>query len=257
MDKMVHSKLRVGLPAIAVAAVLGLTSAPASANIILDSSITALGQGFGANPRLLTVQESGAQTTTESGCVSFTGATGANACDKHDATFQPNGVIPVGGSENNGPNQNNVGILSSVGITSAGQIVITYNPSETGANPGSTITDLTIKFFSSNGTEVISVDNASPLVFGNTGTNLGNGGVGFALVLDATEAAAVNAACGANLAGCTTIALESTITGIDDGPDSFALFSRSQVVPEPASLAIFGSALAGLGLLRRFRRKKV
>src|SRR5205823_3053419 len=46
---------------------------------------------------------------TESGCVSFTGAIGAGACDGHDATFAPNGVIPVGGFENNGPNQNNVG----------------------------------------------------------------------------------------------------------------------------------------------------
>src|SRR5438045_9648887 len=114
---------RFGFAALAAAAVLGLTAVTASANIIVDQSITALGQGFGANPRLLTVQESGAQTTTESGCVSFTSATGANACDHHDATFQPNGVIPDGGSENNGPNKNNVGILSPLAITTPTQIV--------------------------------------------------------------------------------------------------------------------------------------
>src|SRR5438874_1607084 len=255
MDEMAHSKFRFGLSAIAVAAVLGLTTAPASADIIFDSSITALGQGFGANPRLLTVQVSSDPNLngTESGCVGFTGAAGAAQCAGTDASINPNGVIDVGGKETSNGNdiKNNSALLSASNITNANQIILVYNPSETGSNPGTTIEDITIRFFNSSGTLITSVDNLSPLVFADTGVNLGNGGVGFALDITAAEAAAINTACGGSVgtgSNCTTIALETTILNADDGPDSFLLFNRAAVVPEPASLAIFGAALAGLGL---------
>ena len=69
----------------------------------------------------------------------------------------------------------------------------------------SDIEDITLKFYNAANQLIISIDGgcgtactgtaSDPLYFGDTGTNLGNGGVGFVLQLDATQAAAVNAAC--------------------------------------------------------------
>jgi hypothetical protein len=153
-----------------------------------------------------------------------------------------------------------------LGITDANQIRINYNPSQTGASPQTDILDLTLKFYDSNHNLLISIDGgcgtncnndptADPLYFADTGVNLGNGGVGFILMLDATQANAVNNACGLNLAKCLDVTAETQIEFSNDGPDSFTLFSSDlAIVPEPGSLALFGTALAGLGFARRRRR---
>ena len=266
------------------AVLLALGASPAAADIIIDTSIDASGQGFGAVQRLLTVEQTGSDKTnpkgTEMACdanvggsLSTNGCLGADASSPNNGYFTPNSADAV-----NGP-KNSLADLS--GFTNADQIVIVYNPSQEG-NKGGTATDiqdLTLKFYDSNNNLVIAVDGgcgdsctnsaADPLYFADTGVNLGNGGTGFALVLDATQAALVNAACGAQLLGCTTLAAETTILLANDGPDSFTLANINdlcdpnipgdcptpQNVPEPITLSLFGAGLAGaVGLFRR--RKK-
>jgi hypothetical protein len=244
---------RLGVPLIAVTALILGAASPASASLIYDETIVVTAQGFGAAPRILTVQTTG----TESGCGANVGGslvTGASAC-QGDATIAPNGVVNTGGDEaTGGDNKFSIVDLGDVGVSSADQIALIYNPSQTGSDPTTNITDVTLKFYDSNNTLVASVDNAETLTFGVV--NPGNGGAGFTLVLDDTQAAQIDALLG-DLSNYT-VALEATITNSNDGPDSFRLTSiegATTPVPEPGTIALFGSGLLAAGLVGRRQRR--
>jgi hypothetical protein len=265
--------------AAAAALVFAFASPPATADIIKSASVSTLAQGFGSVPRLLTVMANG----TEFACDSPTAGGLSQSCAAPpagaDATFQPNGLIngTVGSDGTQSPasdsNKNNIVSLSGIGVTNANQILISYNPSQQGGNQASDIQDLTLKFYDANNNLIISVDGgcgtkanclgtaSDPLLFNTTGTNQGNGGVGFILVLDQTQATQVNSQCGLLTANpiCTKVAGETTIALANDGPDSFTLFSSA--VPAPLVghgllvLLAVGGVLFGSKLLERSKRR--
>jgi hypothetical protein len=121
--------------AVAVAALAAVLSRPASADLILDSTIMMNGTGFGAVPTLVTVQGTG----TESGCISF----GSSApC----AT----GTGLVGG-DNTGLN----GFRTAAdlpGISNAGQLALVVNINEPGNDTTATLTGLYLSIYSQSGT---------------------------------------------------------------------------------------------------------
>jgi hypothetical protein len=249
------------------AAILALPGM-ASANLILDSTIHLSAQGFGNAPRDLTVQQVGNSPNpngTESGCVGFVGATftvGPTGCPTTDATIMPNGVIPNGGDEPNPHGDNNkfgAPTLASLGITNASQIGILFNPTEPGGD-SINVLDITLGIYSSTGVRLASIDGSQNFA----STDPGNGVAGFTFVIDATQQALLNAAIFTPGGfGADRLALQSTLTDVAGGPDSFLIFNRDISactvncvplrVPEPHTLALIGLGFLVFAALRRRR----
>jgi hypothetical protein len=230
----------------------------AHAGVILSGSDVITGAGFGAAPRILTVQVTG-NGSTESGCDAWSNMgllVGPSAC-----TNSAN----VGGDEPNphGFPKDSAPTLSSLGFANASEIGIIFDATEPGNSSGNPLTmdSLILKFYSPTGTLLLSeaLDNP-PLVFNQT--VVGNGKTDFLFVLDQMGINEVNSIIYSNSnAGNDHIALESTMSAVHGGPESFlaeGLTSTTNTsTPEPATYLLLGGGLLGVGVLRRNRGHKV
>src|ERR1700755_2091742 len=117
--------------AIATAAVVVFPSLHASANIIVASGVSAVGQGFGSIPRLLTVQGAASPgptgtTQPESACDANSGGTLVVGCLGVDATSGNGMINPTTNNGNVSPigdsSKNNLVNLGDLGITDASQL---------------------------------------------------------------------------------------------------------------------------------------
>ena len=213
------------------------------------------GSGFGALPRALTIQSHG--LSPESGCIAPNGSggliSGNGACAPIDGDIGGNEQNPISFPKQAAPT------LSSLGITNANQIGILFDAiqPQNSDNNVVTINDLTLKLY--NGTTLVfTASGAFPSLL----TNPGNGNTDYLFALDATEAAAFNAAVAGNFGD--TIALDSTISfpNQSSGPDSYALVKCTSVcggvggeqsIPEPVSFVLAGTGLIGMFFIRRRR----
>ena len=259
-------RIRLLAAATAVSALFAMPGA-ASASLIFDSTIDITAQGFGNNPRLLTLQERGNGDDVQSGCVSAGSggsiAIGSGSCISDSSVFMGNGLTNVGGDEVNPQSDNQkfgIPTLGEMGFQDASDIGLLFNAIEPGgtAKNDVNVNDVTLKFYDGNGSLLAAIDGSQ--YFATTET--GNGRAGNVFVVDAQQQDYLNSTVfGLPDFSGVRIALESTISAAQAGPESFSAVNlgRSSTggstggtpVPAPAGFGLFALAAAGLLGLRR------
>src|SRR6267143_6186775 len=221
--------------AVAALVLVGLTSGTSYADgiVLVSPNIQKLVPPLAA----LNLQHHG-NNTTEAGGVSFTG-TG-------DIVF---------GDISAGPHQHTVS-LTDLGIGRASDLRVLLNINEANGLDKAPITidSLVLTAYDQAGNAVFSAD----LVNGTSITldqfRHGQGANSdFAFGLDAEAAARLQAAMDAN--GNLRLGLSASMSNVNGGPERFTYGGAAGPVPEPATMVLFGTSLAGLAGAVRRRRK--
>jgi hypothetical protein len=273
-NPMPRSKARPTLAGVAALAIAGVIALPAHADLILvqqtatgpqpapsvaASFVDLTAQGFGNNPRLLTLQ---------TGPPSETGGATPNLANLASPILIGDAVPNSGGNKTNTPT------ISSVGWTNGASVGVGFNSNQTGQT-GITMQSLTLTIF--NGTTPVGTFNLAasltPLQFTADDLKLqqGNGAAVFNFGLNAAEQAQFNtivamsgssgffAGLSASL-GCPTTPIPPGCQVSNDGADSFIAFRQ---IPAPLighgflTVLAIGGVLFGGKLLESLKKQRL
>jgi hypothetical protein len=230
--KRILSRLTLSLAAMIV---LGLTASSAYADgIVLLGGNNLHPDGVGLRT-VLSLQSPG-NSSTESGGIRYTSG--------GDQTF---GDATRGGT-------NNTVSLGELGVTRNNTAIqIGFNINEPSGGPGATpvvVESLILRAYDTNGNVVFTANLIDgPHTLAKTGA--GQGTADYIFGLDSTAAARLAAIYDSNL----RLGLEATIHSAEGGPESFYLnMGPAAPVPEPATMFLLGTGLAGVAAKIRKRR---
>ncbi len=240
--KTLFTKFALSLGALIV---IGISAGSARADGIVfvgpdDCFPAGVGRGCGdaRAPHVLSLQSNG-QNPTSTGAVAR-------------STSSANSDIRTGDWQR-GSNTQTVSIME-IGLTQASQVRIFFDINEPNGQNRSSVTlqSLVLTAYNATGQAVFSASLVgSPLTLQERGN--GQGHSDYAFGLDAAAAARLQAAIAAN--PNLRLGLSASITGVDGGPESFFIGTAPAAVPEPATMLLFGSGLAGAAASIRRRRK--
>jgi hypothetical protein len=241
-----------GVLVLATCGAMAAMSSVARADLVLIGATPAtsffdLGsQGFGAAPRLLTLQTN----TVETGNVTP--------------------VDVVHGDAISGANKSTTPTLGALGWNTGANVGIGFNSDQSGQT-GITLQSLTLTIYAQNGTTVLGTFNLNPKPINFSAADLalqpGNGNAVFDFHLTTAEQITFNSIVAmtgssgffaglASSLGCSGTP-SPTCQVSNDGPDSFVGFAQSlaRPVPLPGALPLFVTGLVGVSLLARRKRK--